>query len=101
MLDRIEGCRASAACRARVAQNATALKHSGSVSILTETSSAGFSLTGTTGVARVAWSAGGSLPNVQCVKVRRAGDAVSGLRIELLAITAKLPGNSTCPANFY
>jgi len=101
MLDRIEGCRASAACRARVAQNATALKHSGSVSILTETSSAGFSLTGTTGVARVAWSAGGSLPNVQCVKVRRAGDAVSGLRIELLAITAKLPGNSNCPANFY
>jgi hypothetical protein len=101
MLDRIDGCRASAECRARVAHTAAALKHAGSISILTETSSAGFSLTGTTGVARVAWIAGSSLPNVQCVKVRRAGDAVSGLRIELLAITPKLPGASNCPARFY
>jgi hypothetical protein len=101
MLDRIQGCRASSACRARVAHDAATLKHAGSISILTEQSSAGFSLTGTVGMARVAWTAGSSLPNVQCVRVHRAGDAVSGLRIELLAISVKLPGASTCPSRLY
>jgi hypothetical protein len=101
MLDRIQGCRASSACRARVADDLATLKHGGSVSILQLQSSTGFSLSGTIGLARVAWNAGGSLPIVQCVQVRRAGDAISGLRIELLAISVKLNGNASCPARLY
>jgi len=100
MIDRIDGCAQDSVCRARVAQAATALKHAGSVSIIQLQSSAGFSLTGTLGNARVAWSVGGSLPIVQCVRVRRAGNALSGLRIQLLAITARLPSDATCPRRF-
>lgn len=97
VIARIKGCEASAACRARAQANAARLKHRGSVSIIQLETSAGFSLTETLGTARVAWNVGGSLPIVQCVRVRRAGNALSGLRIELLAISPRLPGNSTCP----
>src|SRR5947207_13259884 len=72
MIARIKVCDASAACRARVALDATALRRQGSVVILQLQPSAGFSLAGTLGTARVAWRAGSSLPVVQCVRVRRA-----------------------------
>jgi hypothetical protein len=98
MIDRIDGCRQDPACRARAARNAAALKHAGSVSIIQLNPSAGFSLASTLGTARVAWNVGGSLPIVQCVRVRRAGNALSGLRIELLSITPRLAGDATCPA---
>jgi hypothetical protein len=97
MIERIDGCQRDPSCRARAARNAAALKHPGSVSIIQLEPSAGFSLTSTLGTARVAWNVGGSLPIVQCVRVRRAGNAVSGLKIELLAISPRLPGDATCP----
>lgn len=97
MLARMHGCQQDIACRERVAEVAARLQHSGPVSILTLQTSAGFSLTGTTGAARVAWNAGNSLPIVQCVRVRRAGNVVSGFSVELLAITPKLKGDATCP----
>jgi hypothetical protein len=95
MLSRLSGCRGG--CRARVAADAVALRRPGTVSILQIQSSTGFSVTSTLGFARVAWRAGGSLPIVQCVLVRRAGDVLSGLRIELLSITGKLKGDAVCP----
>jgi hypothetical protein len=98
MLSGVTGCRASAKCRAGIARDVAALKRPGSVSIILQQASAGFSLTGTVGISRVAWNAGGSLPVVQCVKVRRVGNVISGLRVELLAITAKLNGSANCPA---
>ncbi len=100
MLDRIKGCGQSAACRARVAADAAALTRPGSVSILTYQQSAGFSLTGTTGTARVAWKTPSSLPIVQCVRVRRAGDVFTGLHIELLKISARIKSDADCPASY-
>jgi hypothetical protein len=97
---RLLGCPASAACRARAAHNAAALKRPGKVSILQIQPSAGFSLTSTLGTARVAWNVGSSLPIVQCVRVRRAGNALSGLRVELLAITPRIKSDQDCPARF-
>jgi hypothetical protein len=101
MLQQIDGCPASRPCRARVAHDAATLKRPGAVKIILQQSSAGFSLVSTLGVSRVAWNAGDSLPVVQCVKVRRAGNVVSGLHVQLLAITAKLNGSSGCPPRFY
>lgn len=98
IVSRIEGCSASASCRARAAADAAALARAGAISIIQLQSSAGFSLSGTLGTARVAWTVGGSLPIVQCVRVRRAGDAISGLRIELLAISARIHSDADCPA---
>ncbi len=96
----IQGCPQSATCRATVLRNAAALRHPGSVSIIQLQPSTGFSLTGTTGVARVAWSVGGSLPIVQCVRVQRTGNVISGLTVRLLAVTVRLPSSSGCPSRF-
>lgn len=100
MIGRIKGCGSSAACRARVAADATALRRSGAVSILQLQPSAGFSLTSTVGTARVAWIAGSSLPVVQCVRVRRAGDALTGFQVELLKLSRRIASDSNCPARY-
>jgi hypothetical protein len=100
VLDHLRGCRQSATCRDRVAQNVAALTHAGSVKIIQILPSAGFSLTGTLGTARVAWEVGSSLPIVQCLRVRRAGNALRGLSVELLAITPRIESDSVCPSSF-
>jgi hypothetical protein len=100
MIRRIDGCRASTTCQARVAEDALALRRSGTVAILELNPSAGFSLGSTLGTARVAWRAGGSLPIVQCVRVRRAGNALSGLRVELLEISLRIKSSRDCPARY-
>ncbi|HUO74472.1 MAG TPA: hypothetical protein VMU39_27120 [Solirubrobacteraceae bacterium] len=96
----ITGCGRSAACRARVAANVAALQRPGSVSILQLQTSNGFSLTGSTGTARVAWKTGASLPIVQCVRVRRAGDVITQWRIELLELSARIKSDADCPGRF-
>ncbi len=96
----LQGCEHSAACRSSVEANVVALKTPGSVSILQIEPSAGFSLGSTLGTARVAWRAGSSLPIVQCVRVRRAGNALSGLRVELLEISKRIESDSVCPTQF-
>ncbi len=102
MITLIKGCSASAACRARAAQDASELKIPGHVSILQYTSSTGFSLGSTLGTARVAWEVvDETKPRVQCVRVRRAGNALSGITVELLTISLKLKhADADCPARY-
>jgi hypothetical protein len=100
MTARIARCASSPACRARVALDTRYLKRPGKVLILELNSSAGFSLGPTTGTARVAWRAGSALPIVQCVRVHRAGNVISGLRIQLLEISARIKTSGTCPARY-
>jgi len=92
--------RCAAACRARLAYDAERLAHPGAVQIAELDTSAGFSLTGTLGTARVAWTAGGSLPIVQCVRVRRAGNVIAGFEIELLELSRRIRSDADCPARF-
>jgi hypothetical protein len=96
----ITGCRTDPSCRQTAATNAARLKRPGDISILQLNPSTSFSIAGTLGTARVAWEAGTSLPITQCVRVRRTGDAISGLRIELLAITPRLHTDAVCPSRF-
>jgi hypothetical protein len=100
MIARIEDCGSSASCRARVAYDASKLRRPGAVSILQLQPSAGFSLTSTVGTARVAWLAGSSLPVVQCVRVRRGGNALSGFRVELLVLSRRIASGSDCPKHY-
>jgi hypothetical protein len=100
MLAHIKGCHASVSCTARVADLATRLRESGTTTILHFQSSTGFSLGATVGTARVAWKVPSSLPIVQCVRVRRAGNALRGLHIELLAISLRIKSDSNCPRTF-
>lgn len=96
----IDGCRARPACRRRAASVATALRRPGRISIIQIQQSSGFSLTGTRGVARVAWLVGGSLPRVQCVRVRHAGDVLSGFTVKLDQVSERIRSNAPCPAAF-
>lgn len=100
MIGLIQGCRGSAACRQRAALNARELARTGHVEILSLNPSAGFSLSSTLGTARVAWRAGSHLPVTQCVRVRRAGNALSGLHVELLEISARIKTDGDCPARY-
>ena len=52
------------------------------------------------GTARVAWLVGSSLPIVQCVRVRHAGDVLQGFRIELLRLSLRIKSDADCPARF-
>jgi hypothetical protein len=100
ILGEIEGCRTDPACRARATVNAAALKHAGSVSIIQLQPSTSFSLGGTEGTARVAWDVGSSLPIVQCVKVRRGGNPISGLSVELLVVSRRIKTDAACPTHY-
>lgn len=97
MVRLIVNCGRHQACRAEVARNASRLKHPGPVSIGELNPSAGFSLTSTLGTARVVWRAGSQLPVTQCVRVRRAGNVISGLHIELLALSRRIRTDAACP----
>lgn len=100
MIALIDGCPRSPVCRRRVARDAHVLARPGKLVILELNSSAGFSLTSTVGTARVAWRAGSALPVVQCVRVRRAGNALSGLHVELLEISVRIKSNADCPPRY-
>jgi hypothetical protein len=94
--NQLRNCAPTAGCRARVASNTATIHHAGGVQVLQLEPSTSFSLGSTLGSARIAFRIGGSLPIVQCIRVRRAGNVVSGLQIELLAVSAPLKGDATC-----
>jgi hypothetical protein len=96
----IDGCRADAGCRSRAVANAQALKRSGTVSMVLIQPSSSFSLTSTLGTARMVWIVGGSLPRVQCVRVRHAGNLLSGFTVQLLRVSVRIKSDSPCPAHF-
>jgi hypothetical protein len=100
VVDAITGCRAAPACLRRASDVATALRHPGAVSIIQLQPSTSFSIAGNSGTARVAWNVGGSLPIVQCVRVRRTGNVISGLRVELLEVSSRITSDAACPARF-
>jgi len=96
----VDGCASSSFCRARVSSDSQLLRRTGRVLILELNPSAGFSFTSTVGTARVAWRAGTHLPVVQCVRVRRAGNLVTGLSVQLLEISARIKSGADCPRHY-
>ena len=73
------------------------LRRPGAVQILTYTPSVRLALTRKVGTGRVAWRAGTALPVVQCVRVRREGPLTGGA-VELLSLSAPIPGDAGCGA---
>jgi hypothetical protein len=100
VISQLRGCGESPACLRRAGQDALSLKRAGAVKILDLNLSAGFSLGSTVGTARVAWRAGNALPIVQCVRVRRAGNALTGLHVELLEISLRIKSSTDCPPRY-
>jgi hypothetical protein len=83
-------------CPADVRYDARALRRPGKVLILAYDSQTAYSLTSNEGWTRVAWRAGSSLPVVQCVRVRRKGNAITGLTVTLLRVSRPIPDTSDC-----
>ena len=100
MLDLLYRCRSSAACQARVASDAAVLRRSGPVTVLQLIPSSSFPLGGNVGTARIAWKAGDSLPVTQCVRVRHAGNPITGLHVELLELSARIKTSGNCPKRY-
>jgi hypothetical protein len=96
MLDKLTGCRQNASCVATVRLNASRLRRRGEPKILSLKSPTAYSLTGAAGVSRVAWTVIGSSPVVQCVAVRRTGNALTGIHIHLLSLSAPISNSGDC-----
>ena len=96
MLDKLHGCRQSASCVAMVRTNASKLRRAGEPKILSLKSSTAYSLTGATGTTRLAWAVIGHAPVVQCVHVRRTGNALTGIEIQLLSLSAPISNSGDC-----
>jgi hypothetical protein len=96
MLRQLSGCSQSASCVASVRVDASSLRRGGAVKILSLKSSTAYSLTGATGKTRLAWTVIGRLPVVQCVQVRRTGNAVGGITVTLLSLSAPISNEADC-----
>lgn len=98
MLAQLSGCRKSPACLA--AANADAsnprLRRAGAVKILRLDSKTAYSLSGATGKTRLAWTVIGTLPVVQCVDVRRTGNFLSGINVQLIGLSAPINNEGIC-----
>ena len=91
----LPACRAQPACADVVRSRVRELERPGAVEILNSTPSVQVALTRRTGLGRVAWRAGNSLPVVQCVRVRRDGP-LTGAGVELLSISAPIGNEEGC-----
>lgn len=83
-------------CAGGCARLVAGLRRSGRVEVLRIDPSTRFALAGLDGTTRVAWKAAGA-PVAQCVEVRRRGDVVTGLRSELLTVSAPISIEKGCP----
>jgi len=95
MLTQLQRC--DARCRLTVTADARRLRRPGHVQILAYQSQTAYSLTTSIAETRVAWKSSlQRLPVVQCVQVERRGNAITGLTITLLALSAQIPNTADC-----
>lgn len=98
MLERLDGCRSDARCRALVSANARRLRTTGDPKILSYDSSTQYALSETTGEARVAWAVvsrdGPAV--VQCVTVTRSFDLLKGSSVSLRRLSAPIGNEAGC-----
>jgi hypothetical protein len=98
MLAGLDGsCSRDPACRAQVRANAARLARPGEVKILSYQSTTAYALGAATGRTRVAWTViDRGLPVVQCVDVRRTGNALTGRSVQLMRLSAPIPRQGSC-----
>jgi hypothetical protein len=98
VLSKLSGCSASRACVASVRANVAnpRLLRAGPVKILSLESATAYSLTSATGETRLAWTVLGTLPVVQCVRVRRTGNFLTGIHVQLLGLSAPIENEGIC-----
>jgi hypothetical protein len=98
MAAEIEPC--EAACRQQLERLATRLRadadEAGRVEIVRYDSKTAHALGAQTASTRVVWQRKGLLPTVQCVGVRRTGDALTGPGVTLVSLSAPIEREASC-----
>lgn len=95
VLEDLPACAAEPTCASTSKERTGRLRRPGRVRLLRFEPSVGLTLTRQSGIARVAWSAGGGPPVVQCVRVRRDGPLTGG-GVELLSLSTPIAGEGSC-----
>lgn len=85
------------ACVAVVRLNARRLRGRGELKIALYQSGTAHALRSRTKPTRVVWFVPGRLTTVQCVLVRRTGNALAGTSVSLLRLSAPIGRESSCP----
>jgi hypothetical protein len=98
MVALLHGCRERPACVARIRQIDAnpRVRRPGSVKILDLESQTSYALGAKTGPSRVAWTVIGTLPVIQCVQVKRTGNFLTGINVQLLAIGPPIQNEADC-----
>lgn len=97
VIARLQGCSADPTCRSQVQRAVAQTRRAGEVKLLALQSPTAYALGEATGRTRVAWTVvGNGLPVVQCVTVKRTGNAITGRRIVLLRLSLPIAGTGTC-----
>lgn len=97
VLARLDGCAATPACADQARRAIAKARRPGDVKILNLSSATAYSLGAATGRTRVAWTVvGEGLPVVQCVTVRRTGNAVFGRKIVLERLSLPIANEGSC-----
>ena len=94
MLRELDRC--GGGCAARVRANAQRLRRAGKLQIARYDSSTSHALGADTGQTRVVWKTPATLTVVQCVTVKRTGNPIRGIDIQLLGISGPIPRESAC-----
>jgi hypothetical protein len=94
----IDGCGVRPACRVSARLDAARLRSPGRVQVVRLDLSTNFSLGATRGVARVVWTAPRRSTIVQCVGVRRSGNVLHGISVELESLSHPIGHQSDCPS---
>jgi hypothetical protein len=96
MQRRLSDC-SDPACRAVLRANARRLRGRGDLKIALYQSATAHAIASRTKFTRVVWFTQGRLTTVQCVLVRRTGNAFAGMTVSLLRVTAPIGRESSCP----
>jgi hypothetical protein len=94
----LSGCASNRSCVAQAHANASnpRIVRGGSIKIIQLQSPTAYSLTGSTGKTRLAWTTIGKLPVVQCLSVKRTGNFLTGVSVHVLALSAPIPAEGEC-----
>jgi hypothetical protein len=94
MLRELDRC--AGGCAERVRVNAKRLRRPGKLQIARYDSTTSHALGADTGQTRVVWKTPTTLTVVQCVTVKRSGNPIGGIEVELLGLSGPIPRESAC-----
>jgi hypothetical protein len=93
----VKGCAADTGCSSRTRIRVARLRSPRDrVEVVRFDGPSRFVLGARTGVARIVWKTKTGLPTVQCVRVRRSGDVLSGFHVSLLAVSSPIGREESC-----